>query len=241
MFKDEPLEPSCGVLDAIGPGKVRWAPAAAIHWASPFGCAGFSSASSHEGRRILAAPSRFISPGLHERCSKRALGRVLVVGAAAKSQVFERRTPPTSDRLDVIELERAGGEASMTAPAHERAPITVPGTHRAPHSSGDVAPVAARACLDSGPRRRPELPLLEFLDERIQRSIEHGGDVYTRESVAQQILGATQLVSRLASNRHLEREAVASDRRHNTPSGFATGHGWTWLGHRGTLNWPRGR
>src|SRR5678815_1978195 len=88
---------------------------------------------------------------VHEGAPELLLGRELVVGTAAESEVVDGRLPALRDREDVVVLESPTGRAPL---AGLRADVgATPGVtrvHGAPHCRGDIARAGAR--LRASPR-----------------------------------------------------------------------------------------
>ncbi|MEO5616425.1 MAG: hypothetical protein ABIS67_01530 [Candidatus Eisenbacteria bacterium] len=91
---------------------------------------------------------------------------------------------------------------------------TVAFRHGAPHVRGDMARAPGQAASRSRLRGRRELELLELVDERVQRSVEDLRDIPRGKLVAEQVLGAAQLVVRALADRDLQREALGRERGH---------------------------
>ncbi|MEO5616191.1 MAG: hypothetical protein ABIS67_00320 [Candidatus Eisenbacteria bacterium] len=114
----------------------------------------------------------------------------------------------------MIEIEELARCAAPSAVADEGALATVAFGHRASNVCGNMARVSGRAASRSRLRGRRELALLEFADERIECSVEDLRDIPRGKLVAEQILGAAQLVVRSPVDRDLQREALGGERSH---------------------------
>ena len=161
--------------------------------------------------RIQARDPRLLALPCHEPGSERALGCVLIVGAAPEAHAIDGGNAAAREGLDMIELEEAAGRAPMSVRAHERAPPSVALPHRATDLGRDISgPCATRPNSTNGRRGRlvamhgdpggAKLPLLESLDQGIERAIEHLRHVAGRNGMAEQGLGMTKLVVGAAVN-----------------------------------------
>src|SRR5438552_2408995 len=166
-----------------------------------------------------SASHRSLSSGfaflVHEPGAKRALGRVLVVGAAAQPDAVHGRLATAGDGLGVVELQPAICRTAAAALTHERAAALIALPDGALDVRRDVARVGARAPLA---RARPaggsELAALELLDERVERTFEDFGDLSGPDLVTEQCLEVAQLVVGALPDCELEPEALRSQRRH---------------------------
>ena len=174
---------------------------------------------------------------------------VLVVRPAEDPDLLHRRPAAPRHRHHVVELEKAGLLAPPAVLPDERAPLPVPRHHLPPHLPRHVAlhpagPRLAR-CL-----RLAELPPLDPVEQRIQRPVQHLGQVSRRHLVSQQRLRPQELLVRRLADRDLEREPLRRQRRHSrlVPTRWPRGHligraTWWPRGHligRAT-SWPRGQ
>src|SRR6267378_1892163 len=162
---------------------------------------------------------------LHEPGAKRALGSVLVVGSAAEPD--RRNSGPAAARkfLNMIELDELASLAAVPGLAYERALAAVTFPDRTPDLGRDVARALARTTAPARLRSRRELAALEFLDQGIQRKVDHLSRITRRKLVPEQVLGVLQLLPRASSDHQLQRKTLTRHRRNL----------------RARANWPRGQ
>src|SRR5262249_27939871 len=110
----------------------------------------------------------------HEASPEHAIGLVLIVSATAQPDAVDRRLTPARDRVHVIKFEPHARPTAVPALADEDAPPAVALPHRPLHRRRDV-PRVVRGAPCPRPRGRRELLLLELLDVRIERALEHLG------------------------------------------------------------------
>jgi len=102
--------------------------------------------------------------------------------------------------------------------------------------------------------RRTELGLLEPVNQRVERPVQHLDDVARRNLMPEQVLRVAQLVMHGLAHRELERVALGRQRRHSGPRIGVLAEGqWhkltsrrgrhhDWLRHLRRLdNWPYGQ
>jgi hypothetical protein len=102
------------------------------------GCALLQPVAERSTSRRRPCATRLLALSTHEFRSKRALRFELIVGAAAEPYPMRRRLPPSRERLDVIELEKAAGFAAVPAGADEGATSLVPHPDCAADVDGNV-------------------------------------------------------------------------------------------------------
>ena len=99
----------------------------------------------------------------------------------------------------------------MPVLAHERASRSVATPDDTPDVCGHV-PRARRATSLARKVGRGALAALELVEQRIQRSVEHLGEIARGHGATQQRLRAAQLVVRRSRNGDLQREALGRER-----------------------------
>src|SRR6266850_2759740 len=154
----------------------------------------------------MCRESSLVSFPLHELRPKRAFGFVLIVRAAAQPDSGYRCPSPPRKGPDMIEFEKSGRLAAITFPANESALAVVP----LPNGTSDVRRdmtgattgrpdlrLVLSGCAPPTPPAadRTDLPPLEFLDEDIERSVDHLSHIPRGNSVAQQGLRVPQFVA----------------------------------------------
>jgi hypothetical protein len=100
----------------------------------------------------------------HEVGAERALGRVLIMRAAAEPYARHRRLSSTSERLNMIKLEPGPRLAAPAVLAHKRALATVTLPHGATDRCGDMA-AFRRTPLRSWPLGLREFLLFELANQ----------------------------------------------------------------------------
>jgi hypothetical protein len=113
----------------------------------------------------------------------------------------------------VVELEEPGLLAAPAIVGYERAAHAVARRHLAPHRPRHVAPPRALPRLARRPRLA-ELSPLDPVEQRVERSVQHLGEIAGRHLVAQQRLRPQELLPRPLADRDLQREPLRRERRH---------------------------
>jgi hypothetical protein len=120
----------------------------------------------------------------HELGAERLLSLVLVVGPAAQANARHGGLTASREFVYVIELDPFAGLTTVPGVTHKRAPAPVSFPDRAPNLSGDLAPIGRRTpATGSGLGSGGELAPLELMDQRVERAVEHPGDIGGRDLV----------------------------------------------------------
>jgi hypothetical protein len=123
------------------------------------------------GRGALTSLLAFL---VHEIHAERALGDVLIVGAASESHVSNGWRATPSDWIHVIEFQEVTGCAAAPVIAHEGALSAVALPDGPANVSGDVTGVVRRSLDRSARTFGPgELALLEPFNECVERAVEY--------------------------------------------------------------------
>jgi hypothetical protein len=163
---------------------------------------------------------------VHEAGAEYALGLVLVVRATPQPEVGDRRGAPAGNGLDVIELEARASAAAMPVRAHERALAAVACPDDASHIHRN-APLPAGRDLPGRPWlcHGSELPLLELLDQGIERPLDHLGEIARGDGMTEQRMRVPQLVVRALADGELKREPPGCIRSQPCTR-YASHRGW---------------
>ena len=134
-----------------------------------------------------------------------------VVRAAAQLDVLHGRLAASRIRLDVVEFEKCRLRAASVI-ADRRAPTRIPSPDGSPHCCRDVARTLGARFRRARSSRFGEALAFEPLDQERDGAVEDLGRVARRHRVAQQCLGATEPVVRLARDGELNPVALRRDR-----------------------------
>jgi hypothetical protein len=116
-------------------------------------------------------------------------------------------------RDDMVELEEAHLLAPPAVLGDERALHAI-ARHRLAPRRPRLVPLRLTRLRRPRPLRLAELPRLDLVEERIERAVQHLGQVSRRHLVAEERLRPHQLVLDRLADRELERELLGRERRH---------------------------
>src|SRR5262245_32239051 len=120
------------------------------------------------------------------------------------------------EAVEMVEFETAGLLASASLGVDESAAAPIALVDLTPDRGGDGAAHflsgrCGRGCgLRPSPDREPVL--FHFLDQEVERSLDHLGQVIAWDLVLEQILRLAQLVAKLAARGELDLEAFRAER-----------------------------